>query len=235
MSTQEPIDFDGASIPVLAELLLAEEAALRADAACALGDRIRANEQDELERPVHEALAALLRDRDPAVRFEAAIALAELQDHRATDVLLRALHNGRVRLDATRALGTLGDRRAIPHLLRLMKRRLCPWADKLQASAALCALGNSIGSKFLADKTRSRRRAERAAALHFLGESRHPGALGLLTEVLLGHEDSMQDVAARALGLNGDSRAIPPLTRARDGASEELRQDIDASLAMLQR
>ena len=46
----------------------------------------------------------------------------------------------RFRLDAIRALGTLGDPSAIPKLQHVMDRWWFPWADRLQAAAALCAL-----------------------------------------------------------------------------------------------
>ena len=229
------IDFDGAPIPVLRELLQHESPGMRGDAACALGDRVRAREVTGLDPAVCEEIAALLGDPEPQVRLEAAIALAEIRDRRATDVLISATHARTWRLDAVRALGTLGDPQAIRPLTRLMRRFLMPWADRLQAAAALCALGDPDGQRYLLERLSTRRKPERAAAIHFLGESHHPRALELLCALLADPDDPMRDVAARALGQLSDARAREPLERARGGADPEFDEDIDRALEMLAR
>lgn len=233
MSNEPPADFDGVSIPSLVEYLEHDDARVRADAACALGDRLRTRGVAELELPVRHAIAALIKDREPFVRFEAAIALAESQDHRGTAVLLVAIRKRSLRLDAIRALGTMGDPAAVEPLRALMTRWLMPWADRLQAAAALCALRETTGSDYLESMLTSRRLPERGAAIHFLGESRHPKARPLLVTILADRSDAMRDVAARSLGLLGDPATREALESARHGADEELASDIDEALRRL--
>ncbi|MBC7792872.1 MAG: HEAT repeat domain-containing protein [Clostridia bacterium] len=227
------VDFDAASLEQLEALLLGDDAALRADAATALGDRLRTLELAELPLSIRELLAALLDDQTPMVRFEAAMTLAEANDKRATSLLLSAAATRRFRLDAVRALGTMGDKRAVPALRAMISRFLMPWADKMQAAAALCALGDTQGAEYLVEKLTSRRDAERASAVHFIGESRHPEARRLLEPMVDDAKHPMRDVAARALGFLGDPASAPVLKAARIDADEALRCDIDQALARL--
>ncbi|MEM6531648.1 MAG: HEAT repeat domain-containing protein [Myxococcota bacterium] len=227
-------DYDGASLPELLELLDSEDTSRRADAACAIGDRLRTKELLELDGAVREKLAERVDDPVPMVKLEAAIALAEAQDRRATALLLDAMRFRQFRLDAIRSLGTLGDPAALDPLRAVMGKILMPWADKLQAAAALCALGDADGARYLAERLTSRRLAERAAAVHFLGESRHPDALDTLAQILGDAEHPLRDTAARALGLLGDPRGRVPLEAALENASDSaLREDIERSLAQL--
>jgi len=229
------IDFDGAPMRDLLDLLQSGMPRQRADAACAIGDRLRARELAGLEDEERRVLVALLDDEAFGVRFEAAMALAEAREPKATPLLLEALHSRRLRLDATRALGTLGDAAAVEPLHRILHRWLMPWADKLQAAAALCALGDAEGIVYLESKLGSRRHAERAAAIHFIGESRHPEARRHLEALLVAAHEPMRDVAARALGLLGDPAARPALEAALEGAGDELTEDIQTALAQLSR
>jgi HEAT repeat protein len=197
------VDFDTASLAELEALLLGDDAQLRSDAATALGDRLRTHELDELPADLRELLVTLLDDATPMVRFEAAVTLAEAHDRRATTLLMSASETHRFRLDAVRALGAMGDTRAIPHLTKMLDRFLMPWADKMQAAAALCALGDTRGAQYLESKLTSRRQAERAAAVHFIGESRHPDARRILTSMIDDAKHPLRDVAEHALGLLG--------------------------------
>lgn len=226
---------DGAPLPVLRDLLSHEDPAQRADAACALGDRLRAREIDAFEPTIRDLLATLLDDGVAMVRFEAAIALAEAHDVRATDVLVTALEMRILRLDAIRALGTLADTRATPPLSKIMHRWLMPWADRLQAAAALCALGDIGGAAYLKERLNSRREAERAAAMHFIGESRHPEALVILRAAVENHLHPLRDVAVRALGLLGHPSGRNILEAARVGADDELKADIESAIVCLNR
>ena len=233
MSDPVTIDFDGASLPELAALMHSEHAQARADAATAIGDRLRTRELDTMPADILALIVELLGDQVPIVRFEAAMTLAEAHDQRGTELLIQASAHRHFRLDAVRALGTMGDQRAAPTLATMMGKLLMPWADRLQAAAALCALGDARGADYLTKKLTSRRKAERAAAIHFVGESRHPKARELLTPIVDDAKDPMRDVAARALGILGDPAAAPALEAARQGADEALRSDIDQALEQL--
>lgn len=226
------VDFDTVTSERLGELLAHADGRLRADAACALGDRLRVRELEQLG-PLQPRLVELLADPVFLVRLEAAIALAEVGDTRGTDVLVEGLGVRSHRLDAIRALGTMGDRRAIPPLARLLDRWLLPWADRLQAAAALCALEDARGAIYLEERLHSRRRAERAAAIHFMGESKHPRAKECLGGLLDNPREPLRDVVARALGLLGDPSTRASLQAALETADAELRSDIQDALAKL--
>jgi hypothetical protein len=83
----------------------------------------------------------------------------------------------------------------------LLRKWWLPWADTLQAAAALCALGDAQGAAYLEKRIQARRFAEAAAALHFIGESKHPRALDLLGNALRGHHTKLAGTAARTLAL----------------------------------
>ncbi len=219
-------DYDGASVPELHELLGHDDPLVQSDAACALGDRLRTGELDTLDPPVIETLRKLIGFPSFIVQFEAAITLAELQDPTATELLLHAIESRRFRLDAIRALGTLGSPRAIEPLSAMLGRFLLPWADKLQAAAALCALGDPAGRNYLVERLTSRRLPERASAIHFLGESKHPDALLHLEGILDNPEDPMRDVAARTLTLLPKELALPILERNLVHATGELLEEL---------
>jgi HEAT repeat protein len=226
-------EIEAASLAELVGFLDDARAGVRADAACALGDRLRTRELEELDATALAKLADLLDDAEVMVRFEAAIALAEAHDPRATPLLVAAVRSRAARLDAIRALGTLGDAAAIEPLNALFRRFLLPWADRLQAAAALCALGDAGGAQYLESKLISRKPAERAAAIHFLAEARHPEARTLLEQLIADAADPMRDTAVRALGLLRDPASRAALERARASADSELRADIDEALRHL--
>ena len=227
------VDYDTATVQEVEALLDNESPFVRADAACVFGDRLRTGEVTELSLSVRTRLERMLDDREVLPRVEAAITLAEIHDPLATPILLAATRSRTFRLDATRALGATGDSRAIPELKKLMSRWLLAWADRLQAAAALCALGDPSGAAYLEEKLGSRRPAERAAALHFIGECHHPRAFEILCRVLTTKDDPQRDVAARTLGLLGDGRGRDALSQARQNADTELLADIEDALVLL--
>jgi len=227
-------DFEGASLSSLAKFLLDPSPQVAGDAACTLGDRLRTGELSGLPSVHRSSLIQLIETAPFPVQLEAAITLAELQDFRGTPLLVEAVSRRQFRLDAILALGTMADPEAVPALLYWLNKRWAAWADRLQAAAALCKMGHADGASYLEKRIHSRRRSERAAALHFIGESHHPCALTHLLQVLNDHTDPLRDVAARTLGILGDSTALKPLTDALTSENEELNSDIQYSLAQLQ-
>lgn len=218
-----------ADLDQLSAWLTADDASLRADAACAIGDQLRTTNSHSLPDPTRETLRALLDDRADFVRLEAAITLAEARDPACLGVLLAAMERRAQRLDAVRALGRAGNAAAVPPLRKLMLRWLLPWADRMQAAAALCALGDQSGAEYLEARLSSRRFEEAAAAVHFLGECRHPEARTLLS-ALAGTRGPLQEAAVRAIGTLGDATLIPLLESLRAQANAELGEDIDSAL-----
>lgn len=229
------VDFENASLHSLAQLLSGEDPSHQADAACTLGDRIRSGELELLPQTCLEGLIHLVQGAPFTVQLEAAITLSELQDPRGTPVLLDALAHRTFRLDAIRALGIMGDLGALPSLQFWMNRRWAAWADRLQAAAALCQLQDPSAARYLQEKLSSRKQAERAAAIHFVGESRHPEALSLLLQITENPEDPLRDVAARSLGTLGNPAAAAPLERLLAQTTGELNTDIQETLARLTR
>jgi HEAT repeat protein len=197
----------------------------RTDAACALGDRLRTHEI-EFDPQIRLALLKALEDPVPAVRVETAIALSEVQEYLATPILLWAAKRPATRLDALLALGAMRDPSTVPFLQQLLRRWLLPWADRLQAAAALCSMQMAEGTTYLEQKLLSRRVAERAAAIYFIGHCQHPNACVLLKPILLNVKDPLRDGAARALGFVKDPQAKHLLGSALVDAEGELKEDI---------
>jgi HEAT repeat protein len=71
-------------------------------------------------RPV-PGLIALLKDKDRAVREDAAIALGMIGDPSAVPALIEALQDGAVRVRAIMALGMIADLRAVEPLIRVLQ------------------------------------------------------------------------------------------------------------------
>jgi len=229
------IQFEGASPQTLEEFLSHENPEIQKDAACALGDLVRTKELSTLSPSCIEALATTLGHANFLVQLEAAIALAEIQDHRGTPLLLAAIRHKQFRLDALRALGTMNDPIAITELQYWVRRLFAPWADKLQAAAALCKMGNLEGQTYVEQKLKSRKAAERAAAIHFMAECCHPAALQSLSAILNNPTDRMRDVAARSLGLLGNPDAKDILEETLLKTSDDLADDVNEALQSLSR
>jgi hypothetical protein len=106
---------------------------VRFEAIAAIG-RTRPDEQ------LIKALAQVLHGTDPALSVMAAWALGRIHDERARDTLYAALDSGyrSVRAHSARSLGTLGDKTAVPELLR----RLVQEADHGLQVAYASALGH---------------------------------------------------------------------------------------------
>ena len=71
-------------------------------------------------RPV-PGLIALLKDKDRAVREDAAIALGMIGDPTAVPALIEALQDGQVKVRAIMALGMISDARAVEPLIRILQ------------------------------------------------------------------------------------------------------------------
>jgi HEAT repeat protein len=85
-------------------------------------------------------LARLLEHEAPAVRFDAAYALAQRRDRRGREVLEAALTDHERDWDAVCALEELGDRAAAPALIALLRRRATSPQVAVRAAGAVLTL-----------------------------------------------------------------------------------------------
>lgn len=132
-----------ALFPALAD----DDAHVRANAAVALATL-------EADPPTADRLAKLLRDADPAVRLEAALALAKQRDVRAAKELGRHLEDDRA-FDAIEAIAALGAREQAEPLARLARSFLKPLGLKAAAAAALAKMGDPRGITVLREIARA--------------------------------------------------------------------------------
>jgi HEAT repeat protein len=127
-----------------------------------------------------EALSSLLSDGDMRIRQQAAQSLREIgpQADAAVPSLLIALFDGEgpVRVAAARALGTIGDKSAIPQLVKVAETTA--W-DTLHswATESLVRLGSSEAAVHLVRRLESERAWQRRWAAGELGAIGTPDAI----------------------------------------------------------
>ncbi|NMO21199.1 HEAT repeat domain-containing protein [Pyxidicoccus fallax] len=178
------------------------------------------------------ALASMLEDPLPEVRFEAARGIAGLGHPAGLDVLLDALDSDLLRFRALGALGQLEDPRALHAVKRVFRKWLLPAFDKTQAAGVLAQLGDAEGGAYLLQRTRKKWSTDRALAVELCGAVKVPGALERLKEILDDPKDSCRGSAARGLGRLGDARALPWLLALLEDRSAEEDFRLDAADAL---
>ncbi|WXH26418.1 hypothetical protein WA016_00327 [Myxococcus stipitatus] len=184
----------------------------------------------DLARPeLRGALAGMLEDSVPEVRFEAARGIAALKHPAGLEVLIDALDADLLRFRALGALAELEDPRALPAVKRLFGRWLLPAFDRTQAAGVLAKLGDSDGVTHLFQRSRKKWSQDRALAVELLGEVKAPGALERLKAILDDVKDSCRGAAARGLGRLGDTRALPWLVALLKDTSAQEEDRLDAA------
>jgi HEAT repeat protein len=173
------------------------------------------------------ALARMLEDPMPEIRFEAARGMASLKHSAGLEILVEALDADSLRFRALGALAELGDTRALLPVQRLFKRWLLNAFERTQAAGVLARLGDAQGTEWLLKRTRKRWSADRALAVELCGEVKVPGALELLRAILEDPKDPCRGAAARGLGRLGDAQALPWLAALLEdtAAPEDFRLD----------
>ncbi len=173
-----------------------------------------------------EPLVAALRDRDQAIRRSATDALVKIGTP-AVDSLIAAFKDPDVRKYAARALGRIGDPRALPPLSVGLKDER--GAVRLAAAEGLVHIGAPAVEPLMAalrdGATGVRRNA--AEALAMIGEP-------ALEPLIAAFGDGDQDVrkyAAGALGRIGDPRARRVLRGARSDPDQAVRKIVREGLA----
>ncbi len=194
--------------------------------------------QPSPEEPEMDWLITALRSEDPVERARAAKALGKRGDWRATEPLIRALHESKydpdqedpldqlgdpaveplieslqdadasVRVLAVMALAKIGDGRAAEPLVAALKD-----SDELVQMAvwtALVDMGKPAVEPLISALRDNNPDVQRSAALA-LGELGDDLAVESLIEVLTDIDYRARSAAAKALGLIGDSRGVPAL------------------------
>src|SRR5262245_50277573 len=192
----------------------------------------------------HERLAALLEqlaEPDAERRSEAAVELANLQDRRAVEPLIAALHdaNELVRANAAWALGQLHAERAFDSLLLairdgrvdsiglealslidphraveplLQQLRATAWGRRWHAARELYFLGDQRAADALLDLLQHDLDTRvREMAAQALGKLHELRAVVLLIDALQTGPAAMHYKIVQVLGELGDPRAIDPL------------------------
>lgn len=134
-------------------------------------------------------LSRLLEHAVPAVRFDAAYALAQLHDRRGRATLEAALVDGARDWDAVCALEELGDAAATPALAALLKRKATSPQAQVRAAAAILKLAP--------------------------GGAEDAAARACLLAALDHRKVDVRGLAVESLGAVGGAWAVPPLAALR--------------------
>ncbi len=190
----------------------------------------------DLVRPsARGALAAAMNDEVFAVKFEAARGMAALKHSAGLEVLVEALANVDLRFRAASALAELGDRAALPALLKVFGKWFLPAFDRTQIAAALAKLGDLSAVAHLFKRASKTWSVDRAMAIELLGEVKAPGARERLLEILKDPSDWARGAAARGLGRLGNLDVLPALESVlgEAAATDDLKLDVAEGLWLL--
>jgi HEAT repeat protein len=152
---------------------------------------------------VEPLLWALFNDHDQAVREDVVRALGELGDGRAMEFLITVMKEPGLRPLAVEALGKIGDRRAVPVLIAVLED-----SDRPVASRAVAGCGDSWDEEM----------NTKGAAVRALGSLGDESAIPVLLKAL--DQTVTRAEAAAALARFG-SKVIAPLVTIMTQTSDE--------------
>jgi HEAT repeat protein len=182
------------------------------------------------ERRDVPGLIKALRNRDPAVQYEAVEALGNIGDPAATAALMDALTGDQysgIRWKAAEALGKIGAP-AVPPLMHALKN---PDEDiRWKAAVTLGEIGDARAVGPLVDLLGDEDRFVRSRAAYALGLIGPPAVIGLRDALMNGNVETRRGAAA-ALGTITDPDAVEALIEDLDDPSEEVRQDVISALS----
>ena len=176
-------------------------------------------------------LIRALRNRDPAVQYDAVEALGELADPASTDALISALTGDQysgIRWKAAEALAKIGEP-AVPSLIAALDHP--DEGVRWKAAITLGEIGDQRGIIPLISLLSDTDRFVRSRAAYALGLIGSP-AIPALSETLEEAPYEVRRGAVAALGKMNDPAATRILIRALPDSSEDVRQDIITSLSM---
>jgi HEAT repeat protein len=175
-------------------------------------------------------LIRALRNRDPAVQYDAIEALGELADPAAIDALILALTGDKysgIRWKAAEALGKIGEP-AVPSLIAALTHP--DEGVRWKAAITLGEIGDQRGIIPLIGLLSDTDRFVRSRAAYALGLAGSP-AIPSLSETLEDAPSEVRTGIVTALGKMHEPAAISVLIRALTDSSEDVRQDIISLLA----
>jgi HEAT repeat protein len=170
------------------------------------------------------------------MRYNAARALGELKDKRATDALLRHLKDGNSQVGeaAASALGDIGDPRAIPGLLKTLHDKDCADRIRIPAAGSLARMGRNEGIEYLVGLIKSvDNRDERRDAINELGNTQSKAAFAPLLSLMSNSDSGVRSDAADAMVMLHDPRAIPAVRELLNSPDSGVREDAATALKEL--
>ncbi len=175
-------------------------------------------------------LIRAMRNRDPAVQYEAVEELGNSRDPAATEALMGALTGDQysgIRWKAAEALGKIGPP-AVPALIGALKN---PDEDiRWKAAIVLGEIGDARAVGPLVDLLVDEDRFVRSRAGYALGMIGPPAVADLRTAIVDGGAETRR-AAAAALGTIPDPAAVDALLQGLDDPSDEVRQEVIAALS----
>ena len=164
-----------------------------------------------------QPLIELLDGPEEWYHESAAAELGWLRDGRAADALIRHLDDVEdVRIVSARALGRIGDRKAIPALLKTfnsppLEDRENKNVARIAAAGTLARMGRDEGLQYLLSMAKSANPLDRADAACSMGAPPIKGTFGLLLSLMADSDGTVRLRAVRTAGELGDPRAIPAI------------------------
>ena len=163
---------------------------------------------------VDPLLSVLFNDRDRAVREDAIRALGQIGDARAVEFLMTAMTEPGMRPLAVEALGQIGDRRAVPGLINMLEG-----VDRLEGSRPIDSCGDHWDEEIITF----------GAAAKALGMIRDEAAIPSLMKALR-YTVTRVDAAA-ALARFGDTVITPLLALLAHESDDNIRYYVKDTLA----
>jgi HEAT repeat protein len=167
-------------------------------------------------RAVEPLLWVLFNDTDQAIREDVIRALGQIGDSRATEFLVTAMKEPRLRTLAVEALGQIGDRSAVPLLVAVLEG-----ADRLEGLRPVAGCGDRWDEEMVT----------KGAAVRALGSIGDDTAIPALLKAL--DQTETRADAAAALVKFGSKVIAPLLTIMTQSSDENVRFHVKDTLAQV--
>ncbi|MBS2024800.1 MAG: HEAT repeat domain-containing protein [Deltaproteobacteria bacterium] len=179
-------------------------------------------------------LRAVLGHQEEAMRFAAAVALADLKDPSCLKELTTAIGEQHRRHEALSALMALGDASAAPAVKEQFDDERIGDLDRTACAAALVRLGDASGKPYLLERLASAYGDDRPNAVEWAGLLGVTEAIDALTQISDDPDDLCNGAALKALArLKAPGIEARLLAIAQDPKQPDLRLDAAEGLAEL--